>query len=309
MKRIVFFGTPRFAATILEALLSHGANIVGVVTKPDKPVGRSSELMPPPVKILANKKGILLFQPLKASTPEFAEELKKLSPDLFVVVAYSEIFKEILLQLPPQGCINVHASLLPKYRGAAPIHRAVMAGETETGVTIMSMAKELDAGEILSVAKTPITPETTSQDLFEVLAKLGAEELWKVLEAFERGDVKGQAQDPSLATYAPKVNFSDGKIDWKKPANELHNLVRGLFPKPGAWCEVVVRKEKKRLLIKKSSIADGQGSPGDILSQKGLIIACGQGALNLLEIQLEGKKAMKTEEFLRGISKEELSFI
>lgn len=314
--RIIFFGTPRFAATILEDLLRHKADIVAVVTKPDKPVGRSSTPQPPAVKVIAEKNGLQVLQPQKASTPEFAQTLREFNPDLFVVVAYSEIFKEILLTLPPLGCINVHASLLPKYRGAAPIHRCVMAGDAETGVTIMSMAAELDAGEILSVGKIPLGPETTTGELFESLSHLGASELRQVLQAFEAGTVKRLPQDPALATFAPKVTSATGQIDWHKPAHVLHNHIRGLSPKPGAWTTVSVRGENKKFHIKKSRVFSRSNAssctPGTILPEKGLVVACGptgQEGLDLLEVQLEGKKAMPALDFVRGILKEELNFV
>jgi methionyl-tRNA formyltransferase len=307
-KRIIYFGTPRFAATVLEMILESGAHVVAVVTKPDKPLGRSSELKPPPVKVVAEKHQIPVLQPRKASTPEFAEILKEFRPDLFLVVAYAEIFKEILLELPPLGCVNVHASLLPKYRGAAPIHRSVMAGDKETGVTIMSMEKELDAGEILSVAKTAIGPDMTTGELFEVLAHLGGQELVKVLPEIENRTIKRVKQDPALVTHAPKVTPETGEVDWSKPAQVLHDHIRGQTPKPGAWCWAIVKGAKKRFHIKKTKVEPFQGSPGEILSQKGFIVACGEGALNLLEVQLEGKKAMPADQFLRGIAKNEIQF-
>lgn len=308
-KRVVFFGTPRFAATILSYLLEQGVNIVACVTKPDKPQGRSSTLVSPPVKKIALEHNLPLFQPLKASTPEFAEEMRRFQPDLFVVVAYSEIFREILLTLPPLGCINVHASLLPKYRGAAPIQRAVMAGERETGVTIMRMVKELDAGEMYAVGKMAIGPEMTSGEVFEELAKVGGVELLKVVKRFEEGEVAGVAQDHSQATFAPKVTPQEGEIDWNRSAQELHNHIRGVTPKPGAWCWVEVKGERKRLAVKKACISNLNGRPGVILDGPGLIIACREGALSLLEVQLEGKKSLSTSEFLRGISKNNLSFV
>lgn len=307
MVKIIFFGTPAFAAHILEYLISQNVPIAAVVTKPDKPQGRSSELKPPAVKVSALNAGIAVLQPLKASTPEFAEILKSYDADLFVVVAYSEIFKEILLKLPPLGCVNVHASLLPKYRGAAPIHRAVMNGDKESGVTIMSMAKELDAGEILSVAKTPIPEDMTTGELFQKLSELGAKELYKVLCQFDEDSVVRTAQDPKLVTYAPKVTPEEAFIDWSRSAEDLHNHIRGLTPKPGAWCFVTLKGDKKRFIVKKTKVVPNiLEKPGTLIPSKGLTISCAQGALDILEVQLEGKKPMKIEEFLRGILKEEL---
>lgn len=309
MLKVVFFGTPRFAATILDYLLQKKANIVAVVTKPDKPQGRNQELKAPPVKVLAERHNLPLFQPQKASAAEFASVLEKLDADLFFVVAYSEIFKENLLKMPRLGCVNVHASLLPAYRGAAPIHRSVMAGDKETGVTIMSMAKELDAGEILAVAKTPISEEATTGELFETLSHLGAQALWDVLCQFEEGKVQGVAQDPSKVTYAAKVTSDEAWVDWSKPAWTLHNHIRGLNPKPGAWANIWIRGERKRLLIKKTHVeSQSCGRPGEILNTPGFVVGCGEGALSLDEVQLEGKKALNSKEFLRGFPKEELYF-
>lgn len=291
-------------------MLQEKIDVVAVVTKPDKPQGRSSTPVPPPVKVVAEGAGIPVYQPLKASTVEFADTLRAFDPDLFVVVAYSEIFKEILLELPRLDCINVHASLLPKYRGAAPIHRSVMAGDSETGVTIMSMAKELDAGEILGVGKVSLGPDMTTGELFDVLAQIGAVELLKVLKAFEKGEVQRQKQDPTLVTYAPKVTPAEGQIDWKKSALLLHNHIRGMTPKPGAWCWVEIQGQRKKLLIKKTKVElQKNGEPGKVLPENGLVIACGEGALQILELQLEGKKAMLVSDFLRGTQKENLKFV
>lgn len=308
--RVIFFGTPHFAAIVLEKMLLNKIEVVAVVTKPDKPVGRSSTPQPSPVKLLAQSSHLPLYQPVRASTPEFADTLRRHDPDLFVVVAYSEIFKEILLELPPLDCINVHASLLPKYRGAAPIHRAVIAGEKETGVTIMSMAQELDAGEILGIGKVKIGPNTTTGELFDILAAIGAEELLKVLASFEKGEVFRQKQDPSLVTYAAKVTPADGQIDWKKNGEALHNQIRGVTPKPGAWCWVEMQGQRKKILIKKTTYdPQKKGVAGTILQEKGLVVACGEGALHILELQLEGKKPLPADVFLRGYAKENLKFV
>ncbi len=310
MLKIVFFGTPQFAATVLDFLLKQPLDVLAVVTKPDKPKGRSGVPRPPPVKVLAEKHRLPIYQPIKASAPEFADFLKTLEADLFVVVAYSEILRDNLLQIPKRGCINVHASLLPKYRGAAPIQRCIIAGEKESGVTIMSMAKELDAGDILGVAKVPISDEMTSGELFEALSHIGAKALWDVLQEIEKGSAKRLPQHPESATYAKKLVPEEGELDWKKSATELHNLVRGVTPKPGAWCWVSIRGEQKRLLIKKTHVQKPlQGVPGTLLPSPELTIACSQDALQLVEVQLEGKKTVTAEEFLRGYAKSDLKFI
>lgn len=309
MHRLAFFGTPPFAATILEDLIRKGAHIVAVVTRPDKPVGRSNKLQPSAVKVVAQNSQLPLYQPLKASSPEFVNILKELNCDLFVVAAYGEIFKENLLAVPRLCCINVHSSLLPKYRGAAPIHRSVMAGDSETGVTIMVMQRALDAGDILGVAKVPIPPDMTTGELTALLAQKGGEELWRVLQAFEKGAPTRLPQNPSLASTAPKITLDEAKVDWSKNAQTLHNLIRGVTPHPGAWCPITFRGQSKRLLIKKARPEPHlRGPPGTILPEKGLVIACGEGALSLLEIQLEGKKSLPIADFLRGISRDDLSF-
>ncbi len=242
--KVVFFGTPAFAATVLKQLISHHIQIVGVVTKPDKPKGRSLQMQPSAVKILALSEGLPVLQPAKASHPDFVEILKQYQPDLLVVVAYSEILKENLLRLPKRGCINVHASLLPKYRGAAPIQRCIMEGEKESGVTIMAMAPELDAGDILAVAKTPIPDDMTAGELSVILSQLGAEALLTVLDQYEKGEASPIPQEAALATYARKLKAEDGEVDFRLPAKVVHDRIRGVTPKPGAWCWILLRGKK-----------------------------------------------------------------
>jgi methionyl-tRNA formyltransferase len=311
MLRIIFFGTPKFSATVLDYLLRQNANIVAVVTKPNRPKGRSGKLLPPPVKEIAEVHGLPVYQPPKASDIEFAAILKNLKPDLFVVVAYSEIFKENLLAMPKLGCLNVHASILPKYRGAAPIQRAIMTGETETGVTIMSMAKELDAGNMLAIAKTEIREDMTAGELSEILSQIGAVALWEVIQKYEAGHIESIPQDAKEATYAKKISTEDAKINWQLPAKTTHDQIRGVTPNPGAWCWIEYKGEKKRLLIKKTSYNHSfAGNPGEMFFQSSqLWVACSQGAIQLLEVQLEGKKALSALEFLRGISQETLHFL
>lgn len=311
MPKLVFFGTPQFAATVLDYLLAQGADVAAVVTKPDKPKGRSKTPVPPPVKTLALEHGLPVHQPKKASDPEFADQiLAPLEADLFIVVAYSEILKENLLKMPRLGCVNVHASLLPKYRGAAPIQRAVMNGDPETGVTIMSMEPELDAGEILAVEKLPISQTMTSGDVMEALSHKGAHALWEVIQKFASGNVERTPQDPTQVTYAKKLTSEDGKIDWTQPAQVVHNQIRGVTPKPGAWCQIADRGRPKRLRIQKTLPEPGlSGEPGALLDVPGCVVACGEGALRLLEVQPEGKRPMEAEAFLRGVDRASLSFM
>ena len=305
--RIVFFGTPPFSAHILEYLIEKGQHVVAVVTRPDRPQGRSKKLVPSAVKALVEEKypHMPLFQPEKASTDTFARTLRDFEPDVFVVVAYGEIIKTNLLEIPTKLPINIHASLLPKYRGAAPIQRAIMNGEKESGVTIMEMVLKMDAGDMLEVAKTPIDEDTTFGDLEERLCKLSGPALMKVLEKISLGTLEKTPQNHEEATLAPKISLEDRLIHWTQSAENIHNQVRGLSPFPGAFCFVEVHGETKRLGIKRTKkILDRSGKPGGTLSfdKKEWIVACGQGALSLLEIQLEGKNLLSIEDFLRGIS-------
>lgn len=307
--RIVFFGTPKFAADILNYLLAQKAEIAAVITRPDKPKGRSKELKFSPVKELALLHSLPVYQPQKASDPEFVSFLKTVNADLFVVAAYAEILKANVLEVPRLFCINVHGSILPKYRGAAPVQRAVMAGDKESGLTIMKMAVELDAGAILSVAKTPISEDMTAGELMDKLAELGSHALWDIIKKLEMGKIQETLQDPTLVTYAKKLKPEDGEITWDRSAEEVYNHIRGVTPKPGAWVWIWVKGEKKRLLIRKARKESSlHGNPGTIVSQspKELVIGCQTGSIRLLEIQLEGKKEMPSEVFLRGVSLDKL---
>ncbi|MFI0434194.1 MAG: methionyl-tRNA formyltransferase [Parachlamydiaceae bacterium] len=313
--RVVFFGTPVFAAHVLEYLLKNQVNIVGVVSKPDRPKGRSSALIPTPVKTvaLAYNPSLPLFQPEIVSAPEVADSLRSLQADLFVVVAYGEIIKQHLLEMPFKGCINLHASFLPKYRGAAPIQRCIMDGETQTGVTIIHMVKKMDAGDMIRKVMIPIDPEMTYGELEEALCEVGKKLFFDVIMDFEKGEPSSIPQDLSQVTIAPKIELEDCQISWSRPAHELHNLVRGVNPFPGAWCNVLVKGEKKRLKINRTRIVfSDHCSPATIVNidqTKGnLIIAAGDHALELLEVQLEGKKSMSSEELTRGISRLQFVF-
>ena len=303
--KIVFFGTPPFSAHILEYLIEKEQNVVAVVTRPDRPQGRSKKLISSAVKTLAAEKypNLPLFQPEKASTDTFASTLKSFEPDVFVVVAYGEIIKTNLLEIPTKLPINIHASLLPKYRGAAPIQRAIMNGEKESGVTIMEMVLKMDAGAMLEIVETPIDEDTTFGDLEEKLCKLSGPALMKVLEKISFGTLEKIPQNHEAATSAPKITLEDRVIHWDQSAEKIHNQIRGLSPFPGAFCFVEVQGETKRLGIKRTKkILDNSGKPGETLSfqKKEWIVACGQGALSLLEIQLEGKNLLPIEDFLRG---------
>lgn len=310
--KIVYFGTPPFAAEVLDYLISHGVAISAVVTKPDKPKGRSGDPVPTAVKALAQQKypHLPLYQPAIISAPGESDCLLPYHADLFVVVAYGEIIKQHLLDMPRQGCINVHASLLPKYRGAAPIQRAIIDGEHESGITIMYMVKKMDAGDMIKSVSIPITQDITFGEYEPLLCRAGCEALLEVIKNFERGIEERSPQDHEKATLAPKIELEDCQIDWSKPAQAVHNLVRGVNPYPGAWTFVTVKGEKKRLKVWKTAVRDDvKGAPGQILQgAKGeLIIACGEGAVQVLELQLEGKKAMAASELLRGVPLDALS--
>ena len=283
------------------------------MTRADKPKGRSLQLSPSPVKqkLIELNTAIPVYSPEKASTPEFARVLKQHYPDLFVVVAYGEIIKQILLDVPRWDAINIHASLLPKYRGAAPMQRAIMAGETETGITIIEMVLKMDAGPILEMEKCPITSEMTLGELEEKLYFLACRAIKKVLHQYEEKQVKKKSQEESLATYANKIIPEELEIDWTRPAFELHNLIRAVSPKPAAWTRILVGNQEKRLKIQRTDLENElSGTPGGILvfGQGRLVVACGKGALSLLEVQLEGKKVMPVDEFVKGIH-EPLSFL
>jgi methionyl-tRNA formyltransferase len=309
--RAVFFGTPRFAAIILDYLATKSIDIVAVVTNPDKPVKRSKEPVFSPVKVKAQELHIPIYQPEKASSESFVQFLKELHADLFLVVAYGEIFKENFLEVPPLGCINVHASLLPKYRGAAPIQRAIWEGEKESGVSIMKIAKQMDAGGVYKKVSLPIGDTVTAGEFSEKLAALGAQALWEVIVQIEEGAARLLEQEESIVTFAHKLHAKDAHIDFTRSAIHTYNQIRACTPKPGAWCWVEIKGEKKRLLIKSAEKNTSlQGISGQILpsEESTLWIACSEGAIGLLRIQLEGKKEMSVAEFLRGYEKTNLKF-
>lgn len=313
--KIIYFGTPQFAANVLSHLLLNKLDVVAVITKPDRPIGRSAAPVPTPVKLVAGQQArpLPIFQPELVSSPEFAATLEQFKPDLFVVVAYGEILKQHLLDMPKLACINLHASLLPKYRGAAPIQRCIINGESETGVTIMHMVKKMDAGDMIKKAIVPIGPNTTFGELEQQLCNVGSELLLEAIHEFETGASQRIPQDHSQATVAPKIELEDCQIDWKLPAQQIHNLVRGVNPHPGAWCFVEVRGQKKRLKVISTKIIDAkaqEGEPGTIFSssKNAFVVHCGVGVLAILELQLEGKKAMSTEELMRGMAKSSLKF-
>jgi len=297
--RTVFMGTPDFALQTLQGLIDAGCNLVGVYTQPDRPKGRGKQLAAPPVKELAQQHGIPVFQPQKLRQPEAVAELKALAPDLIVVVAYGQILPKSVLDIPAHGCINVHASLLPRYRGAAPINQAIIDGETETGITTMFMDVGLDTGDMLIKKILPIEPEETAGELHDRLAVLGRETMAETLRQLCAGTLRGEVQDDAQSTYAPMMKKEDGRIDWSRSATEVHNQVRGLDPWPGAYTTLNGELLK---LARTSPVTNGAAAPGTVVAadQEGVRIACGNGSLLVRELQLAGRKRLGAADFLRG---------
>lgn len=298
--RILFMGTPDFAVPVLKSLVAGPDEVVAVVTQPDREKGRGKRLSPPPVKTAALQAGLPVLQPTKIKTQEFRDTLAAFRPDLAVVVAYGRILPPSLLELPPLGCINVHGSLLPKYRGAAPIQWAVIKGETEVGVTVMRMDEGMDTGDILLPASLTAVPEETAGSLFVKLADLGAQTLLKALDLLRQDALTPVPQDQSRATLAPMLNKEDGLMDWSRPAAELHCRIRGLDPWPTAYSFL---EGKRFRFFVPEVIPDSSGAPpGTLLeaSRKGLLIATGQQAILVREIQPEGGKRMTVEAYICG---------
>ena len=301
---LVFMGTAPLAAVSLNALAENPAlHVLAVVTQPDKPRGRDLKLQPSAVKELALKKNLPVLQPLKARDPGFLEQLRDLQPELIIVAAYGQILPQAILDLPRHGCLNVHTSLLPKHRGAAPIQWAIAHGDAETGVTIMRMDAGLDTGDIVSVEATPILPSDDSQMLHDRLAHLGAALLTRTIPDFVAGKITPRKQPADGASYARKIEKEDGHLDWSQPAHVLWNRLRAFTPWPGAF--TFLPAEPKPLLLKiwqAEPVEDLRGAPGEILQadKSGLVIACGKGALRILTLQREGGRRMSAPEFLAG---------
>jgi len=301
---IVYFGTPDFSARILSYLLEHDIHVLAVVSKPDKPKGRSRRLIPTPVKEVAERRGIPLYQPDRASDPGLDKTLSALSPDLFVVVAYGEILKQQLLEIPRVACINLHTSLLPKYRGAAPIQHAVIAGEKETGATVMHMTKKMDAGDIIKQKKVLIDQQDTFGEVQDKLLAIGAPLLYESIIDFSKGIENRIVQDESLVSFAPKIELEDCEINWRQPAEKIYNLVRGVNPYPGAWTRVDMQGEIKRIKIYTCTIQEELSiEPGKciITNKNRLYVGTATEALEIIELQLEGKKRMSAGDLLRGM--------
>jgi methionyl-tRNA formyltransferase len=301
--RVVFFGTPEFAVPTLAALLGSRHQVAGVVTQPDRPRGRGQKTSASPVKAVALAAEVPVLQPERLKDPAFVEALAGLDADLGVVAAYGKILTDAVLAIPRLGLINVHASLLPRYRGAAPVHRAVIAGERETGVTIMRVVKALDAGPMMAKIHRPIGPDDTSDEVERDLACRGADLLLQATDALAAGTAVETPQDDAAATYAHRLTKDDGIVDWGRSADEVHNLVRGLHPWPHAFTFHL----GARLILHRSKVEerDNRGEterPGTIVEAHGdrLVVATGSGRLNVIEIQAEGKRPMRVRDFLAG---------
>ena len=288
--RIVFAGTPEFAARHLQALLDAGHPVVGVYTQPDRPAGRGQKLMPSPVKQLASQHNIPLFQPSSLRDPMAQAELAALRPDLLLVIAYGLILPQAVLDIPRLGCINSHASLLPRWRGAAPIQRAIQAGDGESGVTLMQMEAGLDTGPMLCKVSTPICAEDTAGSLHDRLAELGAQAMAAAIGPLVRGELRGEKQDDSLATYAHKLNKDEARIDWQQPATELDRQIRAFNPWPISHAQL----DGETVKVLSAVPEQASGPAGTILSanKDGLTVACGEGALRLTRLQMPGGKAL-----------------
>ena len=296
--RVVFMGTPDIAATCLTKILDDGFQVVGVYTQPDRPKGRGMKMVYSPVKEVALAHDLPVFQPENFREDAQVEQLKALQRDVVAVVAYGRILPQRVLDIAPKGFINIHASILPQYRGSAPYQWAVLDGQEETGVTAMYLCREMDAGDMIDVAKTPIGADETAGELLDRLAVLGAELLSKTLSKVEKGEVKGIPQDASKATYAPMLDKTMCAIDWTKTAQQVHNHVRGLHPWPVATAELNGTKFK----IHTTKVVEGSGEPGTILglTKTGLLVACGEGAIEIRSLQAEGGKRMAAPDYFRG---------
>lgn len=298
--KVIFMGTPDFSVPTLEEIINAGHEVIAVITQPDKPKGRGKSVAFPPVKQKALEYNIPVYQPVKVKEESFTTVLKELAPDVIVVVAFGQILPKAILDLPKYGCINVHASLLPKYRGAAPIQWSIIDGEKTTGITTMYMDVGLDTGDMLLQGEVNIEPEETGGSLHDKLSAIGGELLVETLNRLEKGTIKRIKQDDSKSNYAKMLDKALGQIDFHKSAVEIERLIRGLNPWPSAYTSF----DDKTLKIWKARVLEGNfdGKPGEIIdvTKEEIIVFTGQGALGILELQLEGKKRMSTDEFLRG---------
>jgi len=297
--RVVFMGMPEFAIPTFEGLIESGVKIVGVFTQPDRPKGRGRKLEPSPVKQLAQEHRLPVFQPQKLRDKDAVKQVRDLKPELVVVIAYGQILPQEVLDIPRYGCINVHASLLPRHRGAAPINKAIIDGDPMTGVTTMQMDVGLDTGDMLVKKSLSIFPNENAGQLHDRLAHLGREAMEETLARLCAGTLSSQKQDDSRSSYAPMLKKEDGLIDWNRSATSIHNQVRGLYPWPGAFTHL----DGEVLKLADTRIADAKGEAGEVLKteDQGVVVACEEGALQVRKLQLPGKKMLSAADFLRGV--------
>ncbi|MCO7738827.1 methionyl-tRNA formyltransferase [Brucella intermedia] len=298
--RVVFMGTPEFSVPILTAIIGHGYEVVAVYTQPPRPAGRRGlELTKSPVHEKAEQFGIPVFTPKSLRSAEEQDVFASLEADVAIVVAYGLLLPQAILDAPRLGCYNGHASLLPRWRGAAPIQRAIMAGDAETGMMIMKMDAGLDTGPVAMAEKVAITPDMTAGELHDRLSMIGADLMIRALGALERESLALQPQAEEGVTYAAKIDKAEARIDWSKPAKDVHNTIRGLSPFPGAWCEMEINGAVERVKLQRSTLGEGRGEPGAVLDDR-LTVACGEGAVRLVTLQRSGGKPLPAQEFLRG---------
>ena len=296
--RVVFMGTPDIAATCLKKILADGFEVVGVYTQPDRPKGRGMKMVFSPVKEVALAHDLPVFQPESFRQEETVQQLRDLKPDICAVVAYGRILPQKVLDVPTYGCINIHASILPQYRGSAPYQWAVLDGQKQTGVSAMYLVREMDAGDVIEISKTPIGENETAGELLDRLAVLGADLLSKTLTRFTQGPVPATPQDPAKVSFAPMLEKTMCPIDWTKTAQQVHDHVRGLHP----WPVATMQLQGKLFKVHETRVVPGSGQPGQILglTKTGLVIACGQGAVEIRSLQAEGGKRMAAPDYFRG---------
>jgi methionyl-tRNA formyltransferase len=297
--RIIFMGTPDFAVPTLRAILDAGHEVVAVYSQPPRAAGRGMALRKSPVQQAAEQAGLTVLTPERLKSAEEQSRFASFDADVAVVVAYGLILPKPILDAPRHGALNLHASLLPRWRGAAPINRAIMAGDAETGISVMRITEGLDAGPVCLEACVPIGANETAGELHDALAIRGARLMVQALAVLERGELDCRPQAEGGVTYAEKIDPAETRIDWSRPAREVHNLIRGLSPYPGAWFEVRLNGKRERIKALRSTLAEDSGAPGALLDQN-LTLACGQGAVRLVEVQRAGKRPMSAEDFLRG---------
>jgi len=299
--RLIFMGTPDFAVPTLAEIVGRGHEVVAVYTRAAKPAGRGMEPKPTPVEREARRLGLSVHTPTTLRTPEALAAFRAHGADAAVVVAYGLILPKSVLDAMPLGCFNLHASLLPRWRGAAPINRAIMAGDRETGVMVMKMEEGLDTGPVAMAERVPIPRDMTAGQIHDALARLGADLMVRALSALERSSLTLTPQPADGVSYAAKLTNAETRIDWSRPAQAVNDHIRGLSPFPGAWCELVIDGKLTRLKVLRTTVAAGSAPPGTLVDDV-LTVACGEGAVRILELQRAGRQAMKAEDFLRGQS-------